>query len=76
LTFVGIVKWLELSSAQWGWQIWWIVWIWVGAFIMRAAFNKRPVVELLVRVVESDRIVCESLLALSGRANRADECLI
>jgi hypothetical protein len=43
LTFVGIVKWLELSSAQWGWQIWWIVWIWVGAFIMRAAFNKRLV---------------------------------
>jgi hypothetical protein len=41
LAFVGIVNWLELSSGSWLWQIWWLVWIWVGAFMMRAAFGKR-----------------------------------
>jgi hypothetical protein len=38
LTFVGIVNWLEVSS--WLCQIWWLVWICSGAFIMRATFGK------------------------------------
>jgi hypothetical protein len=43
MALIGIVNWLELPSSSWLWQIWWLMWTGVGAFIIRAALDRPKV---------------------------------